>query len=1020
MAIRTRVFCLEPFPARLHPLHVAVSESQFARTFSSSGGATRALLLSCGPSTKACVLVCARAASEDEVPERAGRVRGDALALYVSKAFLQHHGVQEDARGTARLLQPLPLSRVVIGARTRPSFRWACSSHFADALHVLASCRGQTLLARQGDALLLPCHPLLGEDTTQVHQYLSDLVVLECAPVTQGVITVDTCIVVSDCRDLWQGVVSRPTNVSFYVSDFAHYANSLGSGGSLLSSKLLANSGFTGFLQALECRLDVRVVDFARLCRQVIFGAGARSCTEVDVDGTVFVSKRLLLQLGLFNGEWVFSALGAFVAKAKKSSSTDVAPSPVDVGNGRTSKVLCQARGEARLAKIMAFEVDTLSDMDVGDDVGFISPVHWFNMSNGEPAPVGSKAVKIKRWNKTPVQTGLKLSASACCSAAPSYAKELHLEVVISPDYISHGPFDNILFKHFSTPRLVQQGCLLGIPTQGHPELLENSSVEITRWPVLYFKVKQVKGFSEEEEDCEEESYLADTDHTSLYMVSVSCGGGHIFLVEAACHHHVDCVSLCGDTAAACESKMAAAFHRAEQHGPCVLLLRNLQLLGQRRDGTEMESRVVSALRQLIADVHSSVIVVGSVPGQQDLSSNVVPAFVHQVAIESHSEEQRKAMLAGLSEDLPLGKDVSLAKIAKQTAGFLLGDFCALLTSAGKAAHRRLLMIYYPHGAYPQDEEDLCACGVTITASDFTAALETLQKRHSKAIGAPEIPSVRWQDVGGLQQVKKDILDTIQLPLERPELLSAGLRRSGLLLYGPPGTGKTLLAKAVATECSMTFLSVKGPELINMYVGQSEENIREVFRKARVAAPCIIFFDELDSLAPNRGRSGDSGGVMDRVVSQLLAELDGLHSSGDVFVIGATNRPDLLDQSLLRPGRFDRLVYVGIGEDRESQLQILRAIVRKFKVEPGVSLSEIVDRCPLHLTGADLYALCSDAMTSAVKRKILLISEGLDSEDSELTLCAEDFSYALDILQPSVSEQELQKYKLIQQKFTAK
>uniref|UniRef100_A0A4W4HQQ4 Peroxisomal ATPase PEX6 n=2 Tax=Electrophorus electricus TaxID=8005 RepID=A0A4W4HQQ4_ELEEL len=1083
MAIRTRVFCLEPFPARLHPLHVAVSESQFARTFSSSGGATRALLLSCGPSTKACVLVCARAASEDEVPERAGRVRGDALALYVSKAFLQHHGVQEDARGTARLLQPLPLSRVVIGARTRPSFRWACSSHFADALHVLASCRGQTLLARQGDALLLPCHPLLGEDTTQVHQYLSDLVVLECAPVTQGVITVDTCIVVSDCRDLWQGVVSRPTNVSFYVSDFAHYANSLGSGGSLLSSKLLANSGFTGFLQALECRLDVRVVDFARLCRQVIFGAGARSCTEVDVDGTVFVSKRLLLQLGLFNGEWVFSALGAFVAKAKKSSSTDVAPSPVDVGNGRTSKVLCQARGEARLAKIMAFEVDTLSDMDVGDDVGFISPVHWFNMSNGEPAPVGSKAVKIKRWNKTPVQTGLKLSASACCSAAPSYAKELHLEVVISPDYISHGPFDNILFKHFSTPRLVQQGCLLGIPTQGHPELLENSSVEITRWPVLYFKVKQVKGFSEEEEDCEEESYLADTDHTSLYMrgstnsMAPCCisevgtsfwsslcppgfsdpieqlvtimqphltdrgatlkrgcsvllvgpgGSGKAMVVGAVCrrlHLHllkVDCVSLCGDTAAACESKMAAAFHRAEQHGPCVLLLRNLQLLGQRRDGTEMESRVVSALRQLIADVHSSVIVVGSVPGQQDLSSNVVPAFVHQVAIESHSEEQRKAMLAGLSEDLPLGKDVSLAKIAKQTAGFLLGDFCALLTSAGKAAHRRLLMIYYPHGAYPQDEEDLCACGVTITASDFTAALETLQKRHSKAIGAPEIPSVRWQDVGGLQQVKKDILDTIQLPLERPELLSAGLRRSGLLLYGPPGTGKTLLAKAVATECSMTFLSVKGPELINMYVGQSEENIREVFRKARVAAPCIIFFDELDSLAPNRGRSGDSGGVMDRVVSQLLAELDGLHSSGDVFVIGATNRPDLLDQSLLRPGRFDRLVYVGIGEDRESQLQILRAIVRKFKVEPGVSLSEIVDRCPLHLTGADLYALCSDAMTSAVKRKILLISEGLDSEDSELTLCAEDFSYALDILQPSVSEQELQKYKLIQQKFTAK
>ncbi|XP_010768249.1 peroxisome assembly factor 2-like [Notothenia coriiceps] len=228
-----------------------------------------------------------------------------------------------------------------------------------------------------------------------------------------------------------------------------------------------------------------------------------------------------------------------------------------------------------------------------------------------------------------------------------------------------------------------------------------------------------------------------------------------------------------------------------------------------------------------------------------------------------------------------------------------------------------------------RQEEDLCSSGVTILNQDFSSALETLQEAQSTAIGAPKIPDVRWEDVGGLHQVKKEILDTVQLPLQRPELLSLGLNRTGVLLYGPPGTGKTLLAKAVATECSMTFLSVKGPELINMYVGQSEENIREVFLRARSAAPCVIFFDELDSLAPSRGRSGDSGGVMDRVVSQLLAELDALQSSVGVFVIGATNRPDLLDQSLLRPGRFDKLVYVGINEDRGSQLQVLQAILRK-------------------------------------------------------------------------------------------
>uniref|UniRef100_UPI00398F21AA peroxisomal ATPase PEX6-like n=1 Tax=Pristiophorus japonicus TaxID=55135 RepID=UPI00398F21AA len=218
----------------------------------------------------------------------------------------------------------------------------------------------------------------------------------------------------------------------------------------------------------------------------------------------------------------------------------------------------------------------------------------------------------------------------------------------------------------------------------------------------------------------------------------------------------------------------------------------------------------------------------------------------------------------------------------------------------------------------------------------------------------------------------------------------------------------------------MTFLSVKGPELINMYVGQSEENVREVFSRARAAAPCVVFFDELDSLAPNRGRSGDSGGVMDRVVSQLLAELDGLDSSADVFVIGATNRPDLLDQALLRPGRFDKLLYVGVSEDREAQLRILKAITRKLTVDPRVSLSHVVEQCPPHVTGADLYSLCSDTMMFALKRKISRIEQGLDTEHSDLTLMPEDFERALTTLQPSVSEQDLLNYQLMQQRFTAK
>lgn len=197
--------------------------------------------------------------------------------------------------------------------------------------------------------------------------------------------------------------------------------------------------------------------------------------------------------------------------------------------------------------------------------------------------------------------------------------------------------------------------------------------------------------------------------------------------------------------------------------------------------------------------------------------------------------------------------------------------------------------------------------GLPILNADFEDALNKARSSLADAIGAPKIPNVSWDDVGGLADVKSDILDTIQLPLERPELFAEGLKkRSGILLYGPPGTGKTLLAKAVATSCSLNFFSVKGPELLNMYVGESEANVRRVFQKARDAQPCVIFMDELDSIAPKRGNQGDSGGVMDRIVSQLLAELDGMaegKGGAGVFVMAATNRPDLLDPALLRPGR---------------------------------------------------------------------------------------------------------------------
>jgi len=281
--------------------------------------------------------------------------------------------------------------------------------------------------------------------------------------------------------------------------------------------------------------------------------------------------------------------------------------------------------------------------------------------------------------------------------------------------------------------------------------------------------------------------------------------------------------------------------------------------------------------------------------------------------------------------------------------------------------------------------------------------------------------------------------------MEHPELFADGVRkRSGILLYGPPGTGKTMLAKAVATSCSLNFFSVKGPELLNMYIGESESNVRRVFQRARDASPCVIFFDELDSIAPARGNQGDSGGVMDRIVSQLLAELDsisGAFSQGNVFVIGATNRPDLLDPALLRPGRFDRMLYLGVCETHAAQADIIRALTRKFRLDPELSVEEIASRCPFNYTGADFYALCSDALLNAMSRKAwevdqeitslnrdehvrqfpltpqYYLSEMAPSSSLDFLVGLEDFEKALSNLVPSVSEAEMAHYRQVQERF---
>lgn len=404
-----------------------------------------------------------------------------------------------------------------------------------------------------------------------------------------------------------------------------------------------------------------------------------------------------------------------------------------------------------------------------------------------------------------------------------------------------------------------------------------------------------------------------------------------------------------------------------------------------------------------------AVFVVGTTTStSHDKQGSLLRAFANDREIGTLDEAQRLAVLSCAMRGASVGSDVDTADIAKNTAGYRRCDLLRVVRGAS---------VRQAAGAARLGPETAGRAGVQLGGRAVADTLAVLREASKKDSGQPQVPRVTWADVGGLQEAKAEVLETIQMPLRHPELFVAGLRRSGLLLYGPPGSGKTLMAKAVATECRLNFFSVKGPELINMYVGQSEANVRAVFARARAARPCIVFFDELDALAPKRGASGDSGGVMDRVVSQLLAEIDGMNSGNDVFVVGATNRPDLIDDALLRPGRLDRMVYLGIDGGRSHQHAVLRALTRKFTLAPAFDLERVLDVCQPTFSGADLYALCADAMLKAIRRRIAEGGGGARAGGGPVVTAA-DFAEAAGSLVPSVSAGELRRYEALRQQFS--
>ncbi|GEQ69521.1 hypothetical protein JCM33374_g3193 [Metschnikowia sp. JCM 33374] len=492
---------------------------------------------------------------------------------------------------------------------------------------------------------------------------------------------------------------------------------------------------------------------------------------------------------------------------------------------------------------------------------------------------------------------------------------------------------------------------------------------------------------------------------------------------------------------------------------------------------TSLSFKVVNTIQEIMRKYSNMVLVVSS-NDIDKVSDSLRQILTFEIAVTVPSEPERLAIIdffldietrASNTEDIPemfedkvefnarpdfdefrveKRQDIKSRTLALQSAGLTPLDLMSIMRKTKQSATLRLIKYAKERKLNVETVIKIGNGGsLLLIPEDFEKAINDARNQFSDSIGAPRIPNVKWEDIGGLDLVKDEILDTIDLPLKHPELFSNGLKkRSGILFYGPPGTGKTLLAKAIATNFSLNFFSVKGPELLNMYIGESEANVRRVFQRARDAKPCVIFFDELDSVAPKRGNQGDSGGVMDRIVSQLLAELDGMsggENSGDgVFVVGATNRPDLLDEALLRPGRFDKMLYLGISDTNDKQTKILEALTRKFKLGDDVDLPKIAERCSFTLTGADFYALCSDSMLNAMTRTAnkvdiklkefnrVRLDEGKDevssrwwfdnaatAEDIDVLVTMEDFQKAQSELAPSVSAEELAHYLRVKENF---
>ena len=452
------------------------------------------------------------------------------------------------------------------------------------------------------------------------------------------------------------------------------------------------------------------------------------------------------------------------------------------------------------------------------------------------------------------------------------------------------------------------------------------------------------------------------------------------------------------------EERLREIFKEAEENAPSIIFIDEIDSIAPKREEVsgDVEKRIVSQLLTIMDGLESrgQLVVIGATnrPNAIDPALRRPGRFDREIEIGLPDRKGRLQILHIHTRGMPLTDDVDLADIASRTHGFVGADLEALAKEAAMGALRRILPeINLDEQSIPADLLDK----INVTEDDFENSLREVPPSTMREV-LVESPNVHWDDVGGMEETKQELKEAIEWPLKYGEVFeySGVTPPKGIMLYGPPGTGKTLVAKAVATESEVNFISVKGPELLSKWVGESERGVREVFRKARQAAPCIVFFDEIDSIVPPRGRDMGSN-VTERVVSQILTELDGLESLKNVVVIAATNRPDMVDPALMRPGRIDRIIYIP-NPDKEAREAIIKIHTRGKPLSEDVDISKLADQTEGY-SGADIAATCQAASQTAIHEHLMKYSDPKEASahKEEVSITMDHFRQAFNKVKSS-------------------